>query len=135
MFFIILAAREGKNAISHAAERSDGARLPAIQEDQAGQHPSGGHRRQQVFVPPTARRTTLQLRTHLRNFSLAGNPKLTLGLIWTIILHFQVSRKPPTSARRSVNALERQALRNVLNIPSLLTACSANHSLVSGGGR
>lgn len=23
-----------------------------------------------------------------------GNPKLTLGLIWTIILHFQVSRRP-----------------------------------------
>lgn len=26
-----------------------------------------------------------------------GNPKLTLGLIWTIILHFQVSEYPSTA--------------------------------------
>lgn len=29
---------------------------------------------------------------NIRNDDIAdGNPKLTLGLIWTIILHFQVS--------------------------------------------
>lgn len=27
-----------------------------------------------------------------------GNPKLTLGLIWTIILHFQVSEYPASAA-------------------------------------
>lgn len=33
---------------------------------------------------------------NIRNDDIAdGNPKLTLGLIWTIILHFQVVR-PPT---------------------------------------
>lgn len=26
-----------------------------------------------------------------------GNPKLTLGLIWTIILHFQVSDEPASA--------------------------------------
>lgn len=30
---------------------------------------------------------------NIRNDDIAdGNPKLTLGLIWTIILHFQVMR-------------------------------------------
>jgi len=33
---------------------------------------------------------------NIRNDDIAdGNPKLTLGLIWTIILHFQVAQ-PPT---------------------------------------
>lgn len=32
---------------------------------------------------------------NIRNDDIAdGNPKLTLGLIWTIILHFQVSPEP-----------------------------------------
>ena len=32
---------------------------------------------------------------NIRNDDIAdGNPKLTLGLIWTIILHFQVVRLP-----------------------------------------
>nr|XP_008533316.1 PREDICTED: plectin [Equus przewalskii] len=34
---------------------------------------------------------------NIRNDDIAdGNPKLTLGLIWTIILHFQVGWPPPT---------------------------------------
>lgn len=34
---------------------------------------------------------------NIRNDDIAdGNPKLTLGLIWTIILHFQVDGYPPT---------------------------------------
>lgn len=32
---------------------------------------------------------------NIRNDDITdGNPKLTLGLIWTIILHFQVGSKP-----------------------------------------
>lgn len=35
---------------------------------------------------------------NIRNDDIAdGNPKLTLGLIWTIILHFQVEWPPPRS--------------------------------------
>lgn len=34
---------------------------------------------------------------NIRNDDIAdGNPKLTLGLIWTIILHFQVGGHPAT---------------------------------------
>lgn len=34
---------------------------------------------------------------NIRNDDIAdGNPKLTLGLIWTIILHFQVEWPPTT---------------------------------------
>lgn len=34
---------------------------------------------------------------NIRNDDIAdGNPKLTLGLIWTIILHFQVAGYPAT---------------------------------------
>lgn len=33
---------------------------------------------------------------NIRNDDIAdGNPKLTLGLIWTIILHFQVGARGP----------------------------------------
>lgn len=35
---------------------------------------------------------------NIRNDDIAdGNPKLTLGLIWTIILHFQVGGHPATT--------------------------------------
>lgn len=38
---------------------------------------------------------------NIRNDDIAdGNPKLTLGLIWTIILHFQVER-PPSDPRHT----------------------------------
>ncbi|KAI9535218.1 hypothetical protein NQZ68_002772 [Dissostichus eleginoides] len=45
---------------------------------------------------------------NIRNDDITdGNPKLTLGLIWTIILHFQVaSVKMPTPAVRLTQALE-----------------------------
>lgn len=36
---------------------------------------------------------------NIRNDDITdGNPKLTLGLIWTIILHFQVCARPPHAA-------------------------------------
>lgn len=43
-----------------------------------------------VRVPPQVKLV------NIRNDDIAdGNPKLTLGLIWTIILHFQVKPTPP----------------------------------------
>lgn len=44
--------------------------------------------------PPRALASQVKL-VNIRNDDIAdGNPKLTLGLIWTIILHFQVSPEP-----------------------------------------
>ena len=43
-----------------------------------------------------------------------GNPKLTLGLIWTIILHFQVS---PTVIKRQLTHLTRLFLISKLRVP------------------
>lgn len=45
---------------------------------------------QNIFSPPSSR-SQVKL-VNIRNDDITdGNPKLTLGLIWTIILHFQVS--------------------------------------------
>lgn len=44
---------------------------------------------QSIFFPPSWLQVKL---VNIRNDDITdGNPKLTLGLIWTIILHFQVS--------------------------------------------
>lgn len=42
-FYVILASRERKNAISHAAKRSDGVGFLTVQENQAGEHQGGGY--------------------------------------------------------------------------------------------
>jgi hypothetical protein len=42
-FLAFLASRKGKNAIPHAAKRSDGAGFLAIQEDKTGEHQGGGY--------------------------------------------------------------------------------------------
>uniref|UniRef100_A0A8D8N496 (northern house mosquito) hypothetical protein n=1 Tax=Culex pipiens TaxID=7175 RepID=A0A8D8N496_CULPI len=62
---------EGKNALPHAAERPDGARLSALQENQTGQHPGGGHRRRQPEAHP---RSHLDHHSALPDFRHRGRP-------------------------------------------------------------
>ena len=57
---------------------------------------------------------------NIRNDDMAdGNPTLTLGLIWTIILHFQVVQPPtcPSAASR--------VCRVGLALGAFLSACAA----------
>lgn len=90
---------EGPDALPQAAERAD---RPGLPEAPAGEQRGGrGARRGGRALRAPADRSCWHWQVKLvniRNDDIAdGNPKLTLGLIWTIILHFQVS---PRHARR-----------------------------------
>ena len=50
-----------------------------------------------------------------------GNPKLTLGLIWTIILHFQVGKYPKTSSVHHLFPPKPKVILMTLLLPDLIS--------------
>lgn len=95
MFLLWSPAASGKrpNALPQAAERPDRAGLPQAQ--------TGRNQKEHIVLVGFAFASVCQCGkilllfqvklVNIRNDDIAdGNPKLTLGLIWTIILHFQV---------------------------------------------
>lgn len=93
------APREGTDALPQAPECPDCPQLPEASPGEVGVQHCRDPRAPAGAAPcsrpspqlPCAWASQVKL-VNIRNDDIAdGNPKLTLGLIWTIILHFQVS--------------------------------------------